>query len=140
MIMGKEKIIPVLALVIILIGSISTVYVNAIREDDSVENADTDTITIYNNQYTIEQIFSMAETRNFEDLNFSGVALDDLIIEIGVECPECYTYTIIAEDGYQKTVNWENMQNGIITIDKMTVFTDLPKAYRVKDVVEIEVK
>lgn len=137
--MGKEKLIPILALIVLLTGVSSTVYVYATQEDNNLENMDVDTITIYNKRYTVEHIFSIAEPRTFSDLNFSGVALDDLIIKIGVECPECNTYNIIAGDGYQKTVKWENMQNGLLTIDKMTVFTDLPKAYRVKNIVEIEV-
>lgn len=134
--MGKEKLIPILALIILSIGSSSTIYVYATQDNT---NIDTDTITIYNQHYTIEQIFSIAEPRIFNDLNYSGIALDDLIIKVGVECPECHTYTITGEGGYQKTVKWENIQNGLLTIDKMVVFTDLPKAYRVRGVVKIEV-
>lgn len=137
--MGKEKLIPIVALIVLLTGASSTIYVYATQEANIVENADVEIITIWNNQYTIEDIFSIAEPRIFNDLNFSGIALDDLIIKIGVDCPECYTYTIIAEDGYQKTVKWENMQNGLLTFDKMSVFSDLPKAYRIKNIVEIEV-
>ena len=135
--MGKEKLIPILALIVLLIGSSSTVYVYATQDNT---NINTDAITIYNKQYTIEEIFSIAEPRTFNDLNYSGVALDDLIAKTGVDCPECYTYTITGEGEYQKTVTWENMQNGLITLDKRVVFTDLPKAFRVRGVVEIEVK
>lgn len=135
--MGKEKLIPICALIILLIGSSSTVYVYATQ--NNVET-DADTITVHNQHYTIEEIFSIAEPRTFDSLNFSGVALDDLIIKSSVDCPECYTYTITGEGGYQKTVKWENMQNGLLTMDKMVVFTDLPKAYRVRGVVKIEVK
>jgi len=137
--MGKEKLLPIAALIILLTGASSTIYVYATQEVNIVENMDVEIITIWNKQYTIEYIFSIAEPRAFTDLNFSGIALDDLIIKIGIDCPECYTYTIIAEDGYQKTIKWENMQNGLLTEDKMTVFTDLPKAYRIKNIVEIEV-
>ena len=139
--MGKEKLIPIGALIVLLIGASSTIYVYATQEENIVEtNDDVEILTIWNKQYTIEDIFSIAEPRTFSDLNFSGIALDDLIIKIGIDCPECYTYTIIADDGYQKTVNWENMQNGLLTEDKMSVFSDLPKAFRVKNIVEIEVK
>jgi len=31
------------------------------------------------------------------------------------------------------------MKNGLLTADKMTVFSDLPKAFRVRGVFEIEV-
>lgn len=134
--MGKEKLIPILALIVLLIGSGSTVYVYATQP---VIKVDLDNITIYNKEYTIEELFSTVEPRVFDSMNFSGIALDDLIIKAGVECPSCNSYTITGEDGYQKTVTWENMRNGLLTADKMTVFSDLPKAFRVRDVVEIGV-
>jgi len=132
MIMGKEKLIPLAAIVVILIGAGSSAYVYATQTT-------TDNITINGQQYTIDQIFHTAELRTFDSLNFSGIALDDLIIKTGVECLECHEYTIIGYDGYQKTVNWESMQEGLLTKDGMTVFSDLPKAYRIKNVVKIEV-
>jgi len=135
--MGKEKIIPVLALIILIIGASSTFYVYA-TEENTVVNADT--IVINNVPCNIEQIFTMAEPRVFDSLNYSGVALDDLVVKLGVECPECHTYTITGEGDYQKTVKWENMQNGLLTKEKMVVFTDLPKAFRVRGIIEIEVE
>jgi hypothetical protein len=139
--MGKEKLIPIGALIVLLIGASSTVYVYATQVENIVEdNDDVEILTIWNKQYTLVEVFYLAEPRTFTDLNFSGIALDDLIIKIGIDCPECYTYTIIADDGYQKTVNWENMQNGLLTSDKMSVFSDLPKAFRIKNIIEIEVK
>ena len=132
MFMGKEKLIPLAAIMVILIGASSSAYVYATQTT-------TDNITINGQQYTIDQIFYIAELRTFDSLNFSGVALDDLIIKTGIGCLECHEYTIIGDDGYQKTVTWENMQDGILTKDGMTVFSDLPKAYRVNNIVKIEV-
>jgi len=132
MIMGKEKLIPLAAMVLILIGAGSSAYVYATQTN-------TDNITINGQQYTIDQIFHTAKLRTFDSLNFSGIALDDLIIKTGVGCLECHEYTIIGDDGYQKTVTWKNMQEGLLTKDSMTVFSDLPKAYRIKNVVKIEV-
>ena len=130
--MGKEKIIQIVALVVMLIGIGSSIYVYATE-------VNTDKITVNDQQYTIDQIFSIAEIKEVGTADYSGVALDDLVKKVGVGHPEEHEYTIIASDGYQKTVNWENMQNGILTKDRMIFFTDLPKAYRVKNVVEIEV-
>jgi len=132
MFMGKEKFIPLAAMIVILIGAGSSAYVYATQTT-------TDNITINDLQYTIDQIFYIAELRTFDSLNFSGVALDDLIIKTGIECLECHEYTIVGDDGYQKTVTWENMKDGILTKDGMTVFSDLPKTYRVKNIVKIEV-
>ena len=136
MFMGKQTLIPIFAIIVLFIGSGSSVYVYAIQGNADI---DTDTITIYKQQYTIEELFTVVEPRAFDALNYSGVALDDLIIKVGVECPSCHTYTITGDDGYQKTIAWENMQNGLLTIDKMTVFSDLPKAFRIKNVLKIEV-
>jgi hypothetical protein len=132
--MGKDRFLPVIALIILAVASISSVYVYTTL-------ANTDTITINSQQYTIDQLFSFTKPRAFIDLNYSGIALDDLVIQTGVKNPESHTYTIIGSDGYQKTVTWENMRNGLLTKNHVTtIFADLPKAYWVKDVVTIEVK
>jgi hypothetical protein len=131
--MGKERIIPVIAICILLLGAGSTAYVY-------IKQIDASYITINNQEYIIDQLFMLAEPRMFDDLDFSGIALDDLILKTGIGFPETHEYTITASDGYQKTVTWENMQNGLLTSEGMTVFSDLPKAFRVKNVISIEVK
>jgi nicotinic acid mononucleotide adenylyltransferase len=131
--MGKDRFLPVIAVVILAIASISSVYVYATQTS-------TTSILINGQHYTIDQLFSFTKSRMFVDLNYSGIALDDLIIKTGVNNPDSNTYTIIGSDGYQKTVTWDNMKNGLLTKNRMVVFSDLPKAFRVKDVVTIEVK
>ena len=133
--MGKEKLIPIFAMVVLLIGIFSSVYVYATQ-------VNTDTITINGETYTIEQIFFIAESRTVitpEGKNFSGAALDDLITKIGINCPSCHEYNIIAFDNYAKKVTWENMQHGLITKDREVAFSDLPKSFNVEKVVKIEV-
>ena len=133
--MGKEKIIPILALIVIVIGGTSTAYVY-------VTQIDKDTITINGEEYTIDQIFYMGEIKTIQTIEGekTGVALDDLIIKAGVGCPSCYEYTIKAKDGYQKTINWEIMKTGILTDIKKVFFPNTAKAFWVGDTVEIEVK
>jgi len=92
--MGKEKFIPIIALMILLIGIGSSAYVYATQTDTEILG---DSIIINNQQYAVEEIFSDTEQRTFESLNFTGIALDDLIIKIGIECPSCHSYTIIGE-------------------------------------------
>jgi len=135
MIMGKEKFIPILALVIIIIGGISTAYVYATQTDK-------DTITINGEEYTIDQIFYMGATKTIQTTEGekTGADLGDLIQKAGVGCPSCYEYTIKAKDGYQKTVNWDIMKTGVLTDYKKVFFPDTPKAFWIKDIVEIEVK
>jgi hypothetical protein len=133
--MGKEKFIQILAIIIIIIGGISTAYVYATQIDK-------DTITLNGQEFTIDQIFYLGETRIIQTIEGekTGVALDDLITKIGVDCPACHEYTIKAKDGYEKTVNWDIMKTGILTDSKRIFFPDTAKAYWVRDVVVIEVE
>ena len=128
--MGKVQYLPIIALIIILIGTGSSAYVY-------ITTVDSHYIDINGQDYTIDQLLFIGEEREFE--TFSGVALDDLMMKIGLVNPEEHEYTIIAADSYQKTVNWYNMKNGLLTKDRVSIFSDLPKSFRVRDIVKIEV-
>ena len=132
--MGKERIIPISAIVILLIAGFSSIYVYA-------NNVDKETISLYGNEYTIDEIFALAEERTIEtsEGEKSGVALDDLILKAGVSCPPCHEYTITAKDSYQQTVDWIIFQTGILSDSGGVFFPDTPKKFWVEDVVEIEV-
>ena len=129
--MGKEKLIPILAVAVLSIGSLSSIYVYATQINSEY-------IDINGQEYTVDQLFFIGEERTIE--TFSGIALDTLMMKIGIPEPEKHEYTIIASDGYQKTVKWENMKNGILTEEGQSIFSDLAKAFRIKDIVKIEVK
>jgi len=133
--MGKEKIIPTLALLIICICVISSVYVYA----TTIEK---ETISINNNEYSIDEIFLLSQEKTITTVEGekTGVSLEDLIIRIGIACPSCNEYTIKATDGYQKTMSWDDFKTGILTDFKRVFFPDAPKAFWITDVVEIEVK
>jgi len=129
--MGKEKLIPIFALIVIIMGGLSSIYVYA-------TTAESDYITINNTKYTIDQLFFIGEERTIDD--YSGIAFDVVIFKISVSNPKTREYTLIASDGYQKTVKWENMENGLLTEEGQSIFSDLPKAFWVKDIIKIEVK
>lgn len=133
--MGKEKIIPILALIVILISGTSTAYIY-------VTQIDKETITIYGEEYTIEQLFFMVEQKTIQTVEGkkTGISLDDMISKIGISCPSCYNYTIKAKDGYEKTVDWDIMSTGILDDSYRVYFLDTPKAFWVRDIIEIEVK
>ena len=59
--MGKEKIILILALFTIVIGGTSTAYVY-------MTQIDKDTITINREEYTINQIFYLGETKKIKTI------------------------------------------------------------------------
>ena len=130
--MGKDRLLPILALLILSIGSVSSIYVYATQ-------ATTDTLFVNGQYYTIDQLFSLAQPRTLNESQYTGIALDDLILKTGVLQPEQHTYTLKGSDGYEKTVTWENMKNGLLTRDSESAFSDLPKAFRVKDIITIEV-
>jgi hypothetical protein len=131
--MGKDRYLPLIALLLLTIACLSSIYVYNTQ-------ASVTTISINGHHYSLNQVFLFTTPRAFSDLNYQGIALDDLIIKTGVSNPEKNQYTIIGSDGYQKTVTWTNMKNGLLTPEGITIFSDLPKAFRVKDVVSIEVK
>lgn len=133
--MGKEKIIPILAVIIICISVFSSIYVYA-------THIDKETIAINGNEYTMDEIFSLSEERTIETVDGAkaGAALDDLILKAGVGCPSCNEYTIKAADGYQKTISWDDFKTGVLSDSGRVFFPDTPKAFWVSDVIEIEVK
>jgi len=131
--MGKDRLLPIFALLILLIGSVSSIYVYATQ-------ATTNTLLVNRQHYTMDQLFSLTQPRTFNESQYSGIALDDLMRKTGVSQPEQHTYTLKGVDGYEKTVTWENMKNGLLTKESESVFSDLPKAFRVKDIITIEVK
>ena len=129
--MRSVRYLPILAIIILLIGIGSYFYVNSAKIDSA-------NITINGDEYSVSQISKIVEETSIA--SESGFPLDQLIIELGITNPEAHEYTLIGSDGYQKTVNWENMQNGILTKDRESVFPDLPKAYGIKEIVEIKVE
>lgn len=134
MISGKEKLIPIFAIIVLLIGSFSALYVHATQINK-------DTITINGEEYSIEQLFSMVDLKTIttDEGEKIGISLEDLMIKVGVGCLSCNDYTIKAKDSYQQTVNWDVMKTGILTDYGRVYFLNTAHSFWVRDVVEIEV-
>jgi len=128
--MGKERTLPLFAITLLLIGSLATLYVHA-------NTTHTQTITINNQEFSYEQIQTNNEPRTID--TYTGIALDDFIQKSGVTEPSTHDYLIIGSDGYQKTVQWIHLTTGLLTPDGEVIFSDLPKAFRVKNVIQIKV-
>ena len=133
--MGKEQTLPLIAILILIISSSTTLFVYAQTTNQKL-------ITIADETYTIDQLSTLGtqKTLEIEDETYTGIHLSNLIKKIGISNPEQQQYTLTGTDGYQKTVTWENLQNGILTLEQQTIFSDLPKAFRVKNIITIEVK
>jgi len=135
MLMGKEKTIPIFAMIILLIGIFSNVYVYA-------NEISKDTINIQGQEYTIDQLFGLVSTKTIiiDDSEISGASLEELVLKMYPQCSSCSQFTIKAKDGYQQTVSWEVMKTGILTDKYRVIFADTAHSFWVRDVIKIEVK
>jgi hypothetical protein len=131
---AREKVVPLFAIVCLLIGMSATIYVQASLSSKN-------TITLNGNDYTVDQLFTLGTTRTIttDDGEKSGIALDDIILKVGIDCPSCHHYIVQAKDGYQQTVNWELMQQGVLTKDSRVYFSHTAHALWVRDVIQIGV-
>ena len=87
--MEKKKLIQILAIIVILVGVGSTIYVNATQVDSKH-------INVNGQDYTVDQLFDISEEKTIE--TYSGIALDNLIVKIEVANPEKHEYIIIAAE------------------------------------------
>lgn len=133
--MGKEKLLPVLAIIVLLIGTFSALYVNATEITQ-------EKIKINNESFTIEELYALGKEKTIttSDGEKTGVSLEQVAENVGISCLSCNKYTIKASDGYQKTVEWNVFKTGILTKEKRVFFPDAPHALWVRDVIEIGVK
>ncbi len=136
-----EKVAVILAVLLLLVGAASSFHLQQIQKENE-PLLEGDIITVNGKDMSMVKLFEACTQREVETVkgNYTGVPLACLINESGVAEPETHDYTIRAADGYEKTVQWDDMLNGIITEDRYTVFPTLPRAYWIHDVVEIEVK
>lgn len=104
---------------------------------------DTDMFLVNDKTYGWDATFEEFEVETLEDADgtpWTGVRLADLVTDSGVVNPEDHEYKIVGSDGYAKTVGWSDMESGLLTKEeKCAFFPGLPKAYHVRDLVEIEV-
>lgn len=136
---GKQNIIPLLAITVLIIGGLSSFYVHA-NQVNQLQNKDS--IIINDQSFEIPALFDMFSTITIEtdDGNRTGVVISKILLYTGVDCPTCRSYILKASDGYQQTVDWEDMQKGILTVEKRSYFPHLAHAFWVQNIVEIEVK
>ena len=135
---NKEKILPFLAIIVLIIGMSATLYVHA--QQSTIETS-TEMITINGSSYKISELFTNIpdETIETDDGAKTGIPTDEIINHCAIACPSCHTYTFISSDGYQQTVTWEHMQQGVLSEEIRVFFPDVAHAFWVRDIIEIEV-
>ena len=139
---GKEKIISILAMIVLLIGTFSTIYVNANKNEEKIQGA---FIKINGNQYSFNELYDNFQNITIEtdDGKKIGIPLEKIIPYSGVNCPSCNRYTFKASDPYQQTALWGDVKTGILTYDEehniRVYFTNLAHTFWVYNLVEIEV-
>ncbi|MEM2583755.1 MAG: hypothetical protein QW762_03700 [Candidatus Thermoplasmatota archaeon] len=128
-----EKIVISIAFILLAVGILS----NALLAGKEVK----DYIEINGKKISMDEIFKKCELKEIEVKNksYSGVSLVCIIKIAEIRCPEEHHYTLIGSDNYQKTVSWEDMEKGILTKERSTIFPHLPGAFWVKNVIKIEV-
>ncbi len=121
-----------IAAALVLILSFSLLAHNELSKEE------TETITVNGKQYDWNKIYGEFPTTNID--SHEGILLSEIINDTGLKNPSNHEYKITASDGYQKTVSWSNMRNGLLVKkDKRVVFPELAKAFWVENVVKIEV-
>lgn len=93
-------------------------------------------------ELTWDGIFAALDSSTFSDGNqdYEGINLTAVLEHAGFDNLENCTCTITGVDGYSKTVNWTDVQNGYLVLDKhMSVFPDLSNKYKIRNIIRIEV-
>ena len=118
--------------VAILIGSFSALAYNTLNQKES------DKFTVDGKEYEWDTLYDDFETTEVQ--GFEGVPLPTILDNAGVSNPSSHDYKIVGADGYFKTVEWKDMETGILTFDgKKVVFETKAKAYWVRDIIDIQV-
>ncbi len=128
----KQRFIIFLAIILVAIGVVSTLYLTLFRGSEKAEG-----LFIGETEFSLNELFDTLDLIVVEE--YQGVSLAELINKAEIQNPEEKKYTVAAEDGYQKTVEWKSIQEGVLTREKRVVFPDLPKQYWMKNIAKIEV-
>ncbi len=129
-----------MAIFLLFMGLVSGIYIEKEKDENETLFAD-GYLQLEDSFLALDNIFSSCanHTCATDRGNYTGVSLSCIINISQVQDPEIHDYAIIALDGYMKTVSWMDMKKGILTNERYVVFSHLPRAYWIKDVLRIEV-
>jgi predicted Zn-dependent protease with MMP-like domain len=107
-----------------------------------IPKGDADLVTVNGIDFAWDEVFADYEIHTFTAIeqDFEGVSLEEIVLDSSVQNPESQTYRLTGIDGYQKDVEWNDIQNGYLTLDKhRAVFPNMTQSFWVRDLASIEV-
>jgi hypothetical protein len=139
--MNKMALIAGVVVAIVVLAAVGY-FVLSSSDNDNPE--DLLTANINGSDYTYAEMTEEFGTKTVDGKE--GVSLSAIVNDTALASPETYTFILKADDGYAMAVNWTCMQKGIVTLVTetdddtseeesylMTVFPDMPSAYKVKN-------
>ncbi|HEC88497.1 MAG TPA: hypothetical protein ENI52_04180 [Thermoplasmata archaeon] len=135
-----EKFALICAILLLSAGFASSLYLKKV-EKKTEEFLEEGYIEVNGINLGIDEIFKECSEKEISTFkgNYTGIPLSCIINMSGVENSDEHEYTIIGADGYSQTFSWEDIEKGILTKERKTIFPHLPGMKWVKDVVKIEV-
>jgi len=115
-----------------------------IKDVESIDPVKADTIMVNGHLFVWQQPFDIIEEKltleDNESNMYEGVRLSDVVNLTGISEPSSHQFNIIGAEGYNMTVRWQDMLEGILILDgRRCMFRTLEKAFWVSDIAEIEV-
>ncbi|MDG6224911.1 MAG: hypothetical protein QCI82_05290 [Candidatus Thermoplasmatota archaeon] len=109
-----------------------------------IETVSVPTILVNDHLFTWKQPFHMIDDtvtlKDADENDIEGVYLSQVINLTIANDQASHTYNIIGSDGYNRTVSWEDMTQGILVEEgRKSFFPHLSKKFHISDIVEIEV-
>ncbi len=127
-------ILGIVAVVILVTSCVAFAYT-------LVPQGDTNKLVVDGTDFTWDEISENYDIMEFDvgDLEFEGVELGQIIEDADIQDHENYQYRFTGADGYQKDVNWDDVDNAYLVLEeKQVVFLDQTKSFWVRDLVTID--
>jgi hypothetical protein len=149
--MNKMALIAGIIVAVVVVAAVGYFVLSGDDGDSGDSNpGDAVSATINGSDYTYTEMEDEFGTKTVSDKE--GVSLSAIVNGTDLANPGTDAYVLKAEDGYAMAVNWTVMQSGIVTLVEemddggnetaylMTVFPNLPSAYKIKYLADIEPK
>ncbi len=115
-----------------------------IKDVVEIKAVSSPTIEVNDQLYVWPQVFHIidnpVEMTDNENNTIEGVYLSTVINLTGLSDQDMHMYNIIGKDGYNQTVTWIDLTEGLLVLEgNECFFPHLAKKYNISDIVRIEV-